>query len=143
MCELIFLYIFFFGQSIILSYSNLPHVVFSSHCSKLTVVNYTKQQLTKSVIFVIIDVGATFVYNLLICVSVHAERKVYPEQADYTSKDKIFACNYCVMTFSKLINLYKHLHAQVMFFQLYIIIILSLCLLIMVAIAVVAKHRLH
>ena len=26
--------------------------------------------------------------------------------------DKLFACNFCTLTFSKLLNLYKHLHAQ-------------------------------
>ena len=35
------------------------------------------------------------------------------EKADYTSEEKIFACNHCSMKFSKLINLYKHLHTQV------------------------------
>ena len=34
------------------------------------------------------------------------------EQSDYSSTDKIFACNHCSMKFSKLINLYKHLFAQ-------------------------------
>ncbi|XP_060597283.1 uncharacterized protein LOC132751166 isoform X2 [Ruditapes philippinarum] len=34
------------------------------------------------------------------------------EKSDYSSTDKIFACNYCSMKFSKLINLYKHLYAQ-------------------------------
>ena len=34
------------------------------------------------------------------------------EQADYSSKDRIFACNHCTMRFAKLINLYKHLYAQ-------------------------------
>ena len=37
------------------------------------------------------------------------------ERADYTSEEKIFACNHCTMKFSKLINLYKHLHTQVSF----------------------------
>ncbi|XP_053397830.1 uncharacterized protein LOC123552342 isoform X2 [Mercenaria mercenaria] len=34
------------------------------------------------------------------------------EKSDYSSTDKIFACNYCSMKFAKLINLYKHLYAQ-------------------------------
>ncbi|KAH9519836.1 hypothetical protein Btru_071031 [Bulinus truncatus] len=34
------------------------------------------------------------------------------ERADFSSGDKIFACNHCVMRFAKLINLYKHLHTQ-------------------------------
>lgn len=34
------------------------------------------------------------------------------ERADYTSEEKIFACNHCTMKFAKLINLYKHLHTQ-------------------------------
>ncbi|XP_050392386.1 serine-rich adhesin for platelets [Patella vulgata] len=34
------------------------------------------------------------------------------EKADYSSEEKIFACNHCTMKFSKLINLYKHLHTQ-------------------------------
>ncbi|BFZ14857.1 hypothetical protein BsWGS_17896 [Bradybaena similaris] len=34
------------------------------------------------------------------------------ERADFTSGDKIFACNHCTMRFAKLINLYKHLHTQ-------------------------------
>ncbi|KAL8599151.1 hypothetical protein ACOMHN_007867 [Nucella lapillus] len=34
------------------------------------------------------------------------------EKVDYTSDEKIFACNHCNMKFSKLINLYKHLHTQ-------------------------------
>lgn len=35
-----------------------------------------------------------------------------PEKHDYSSQEKIFACNHCSMKFSKLLNLYKHLHAQ-------------------------------
>lgn len=34
------------------------------------------------------------------------------DRTDFTSRDKIFACNHCTMKFSKLINLYKHLHTQ-------------------------------
>ncbi|GFO17943.1 hypothetical protein PoB_004444800, partial [Plakobranchus ocellatus] len=34
------------------------------------------------------------------------------EKGDFTSGDKIFACNHCTMRFAKLINLYKHLHTQ-------------------------------
>ncbi|XP_071114164.1 uncharacterized protein [Haliotis cracherodii] len=34
------------------------------------------------------------------------------DRTDYSTKDKIFACNHCTMKFSKLINLYKHLHTQ-------------------------------
>ncbi|XP_059179149.1 uncharacterized protein LOC131958249 [Physella acuta] len=34
------------------------------------------------------------------------------EKADFSSGDKIFACNHCTMRFAKLINLYKHLHTQ-------------------------------
>ncbi|KAL4233286.1 hypothetical protein ACF0H5_007970 [Mactra antiquata] len=34
------------------------------------------------------------------------------EKSDFSSTDKIFACNYCSMKFAKLINLYKHLYAQ-------------------------------
>ncbi|XP_029633148.1 claspin [Octopus sinensis] len=34
------------------------------------------------------------------------------DKGDFTSRDKIFACNHCTMKFSKLINLYKHLHTQ-------------------------------
>ncbi|KAI8761646.1 Transcriptional repressor CTCF [Biomphalaria glabrata] len=34
------------------------------------------------------------------------------EKADFSSGDKIFACNHCIMRFAKLINLYKHLHTQ-------------------------------
>ncbi|XP_061176551.1 uncharacterized protein LOC133185393 isoform X2 [Saccostrea echinata] len=34
------------------------------------------------------------------------------EKSDYSSQEKIFACNHCSMKFSKLINLYKHLHGQ-------------------------------
>ncbi|CAL1534477.1 unnamed protein product, partial [Lymnaea stagnalis] len=34
------------------------------------------------------------------------------ERADFSSGDKIFACNHCTMRFAKLINLYKHLHTQ-------------------------------
>ncbi|XP_052810655.1 uncharacterized protein LOC128238602 [Mya arenaria] len=34
------------------------------------------------------------------------------EHSDYSSQEKIFACNYCSMKFSRLINLYKHLYAQ-------------------------------
>lgn len=34
------------------------------------------------------------------------------EQADYSSTDRIFACNHCTMRFAKLINLYKHLYSQ-------------------------------
>lgn len=33
-------------------------------------------------------------------------------KADYSSQEKIFACNHCSMKFAKLINLYKHLHSQ-------------------------------
>ncbi|CAC5356841.1 unnamed protein product [Mytilus coruscus] len=44
------------------------------------------------------------------------EMKVQTEQKtekhDYSSQEKIFACNHCSMKFSKLLNLYKHLHAQ-------------------------------
>ena len=41
-----------------------------------------------------------------------AEDKSPFEQADYSSKDRIFACNHCTMRFAKLINLYKHLYSQ-------------------------------
>ncbi|XP_062605343.1 uncharacterized protein LOC134267140 isoform X2 [Saccostrea cucullata] len=34
------------------------------------------------------------------------------DKSDYSSQEKIFACNHCSMKFSKLINLYKHLHGQ-------------------------------
>ncbi|XP_046581378.1 zinc finger protein 236-like isoform X2 [Haliotis rubra] len=34
------------------------------------------------------------------------------DRTDYSTKDKIFACKHCTMKFSKLINLYKHLHTQ-------------------------------
>lgn len=34
------------------------------------------------------------------------------DKADFSSRDKIFACNHCTMKFAKLINLYKHLHTQ-------------------------------
>jgi len=34
------------------------------------------------------------------------------EHSDYSSQEKIFACNYCSMKFARLINLYKHLYAQ-------------------------------
>ncbi|KAL3882453.1 hypothetical protein ACJMK2_028791 [Sinanodonta woodiana] len=34
------------------------------------------------------------------------------DKADYSSTDKIFACNHCTMKFVKLINLYKHLYTQ-------------------------------
>ncbi|XP_025097733.1 zinc finger and BTB domain-containing protein 11-like isoform X2 [Pomacea canaliculata] len=34
------------------------------------------------------------------------------DKADYSSDEKIFACNHCTMKFAKLINLYKHLHTQ-------------------------------
>ena len=34
------------------------------------------------------------------------------DKQDYSSHEKIFACNHCSMKFSKLINLYKHLHTQ-------------------------------
>ncbi|XP_060085108.1 uncharacterized protein LOC132564471 isoform X2 [Ylistrum balloti] len=35
-----------------------------------------------------------------------------PYKTDYSSQEKIFACNHCTMKFAKLLNLYKHLHAQ-------------------------------
>ncbi|XP_069138953.1 uncharacterized protein [Argopecten irradians] len=35
-----------------------------------------------------------------------------PYKTDYSSQEKIFACNHCSMKFAKLLNLYKHLHAQ-------------------------------
>ncbi|XP_033740515.1 uncharacterized protein LOC117327567 [Pecten maximus] len=35
-----------------------------------------------------------------------------PFKTDYSSQEKIFACNHCSMKFAKLLNLYKHLHAQ-------------------------------
>ncbi|VDI52141.1 Hypothetical predicted protein [Mytilus galloprovincialis] len=41
---------------------------------------------------------------------VQTEQKT--EKHDYSSQEKIFACNHCSMKFSKLLNLYKHLHAQ-------------------------------
>ena len=34
------------------------------------------------------------------------------DKFDYSSQEKIFACNHCSMKFAKLLNLYKHLHAQ-------------------------------
>lgn len=34
------------------------------------------------------------------------------EKADFSCLEKIFACNHCQMKFAKLLNLYKHLHAQ-------------------------------
>ena len=41
-----------------------------------------------------------------------AEGKTLFDQADYSSNDRIFACNHCTMRFAKLINLYKHLYSQ-------------------------------
>ncbi|XP_076466421.1 uncharacterized protein LOC143297803 isoform X2 [Babylonia areolata] len=46
------------------------------------------------------------------CVVADGEGSKALEKADYTSDEKIFACNHCNMMFSKLINLYKHLHTQ-------------------------------
>ncbi|GFR58497.1 transcriptional repressor CTCF [Elysia marginata] len=40
------------------------------------------------------------------------QEEVKVDKADFTSGDKIFACNHCTMRFAKLINLYKHLHTQ-------------------------------
>lgn len=40
------------------------------------------------------------------------QEEIKTEKADFTSGDKIFACNHCTMRFAKLINLYKHLHTQ-------------------------------
>ncbi|XP_052238998.1 uncharacterized protein LOC127850196 isoform X2 [Dreissena polymorpha] len=34
------------------------------------------------------------------------------EKSDFSSQEKIFACNHCSMKFARLINLYKHLYAQ-------------------------------
>ncbi|KAK3098568.1 hypothetical protein FSP39_020737, partial [Pinctada imbricata] len=34
------------------------------------------------------------------------------DRQDFSSQEKIFACNHCSMKFSKLLNLYKHLHTQ-------------------------------
>jgi hypothetical protein len=42
-------------------------------------------------------------------------RTVYKKKyakADFTNLPKIFNCQYCTMRFSKLINLYKHIHGQ-------------------------------
>ena len=49
--------------------------------------------------------------NRLVLVEKEKEKKKY-EPSDFTSKEKLFACNHCTMKFAKLINLYKHLHGQ-------------------------------
>lgn len=43
--------------------------------------------------------------------NMESEKKA-DQSSDYSSQEKIFACNHCSMKFAKLINLYKHLHAQ-------------------------------
>lgn len=44
--------------------------------------------------------------------SASSVEKEKPNKSDFSSTDKIFACNHCNMKFSKLINLYKHLTQQ-------------------------------
>ena len=69
------------------------------------------------VIYLHIDKEGSKVMAVVLTIYLHAdgEGSKVMERADYTSEEKIFACNHCTMKFSKLINLYKHLHTQVSF----------------------------